>query len=84
MKMLLSCLVSDTEMREVMVPVNIYFNSGLCFTLASIPTFTDFYAENDLNNHGIRCLQLLNEIIVEFDQVSYWIREIGLEFGRHL
>lgn len=36
---------------------------------ASIPNFMDFYTENDLNDQGIKCLQLLNEIIVDFDNV---------------
>ena len=39
---------------------------------ASIPNFMDFYTETDLNDHGIKCLQLLNEIIVDFDNVSYF------------
>ncbi|CAG7824595.1 unnamed protein product, partial [Allacma fusca] len=43
-----------------------YQNISVMF--ASIPNFMDFYAENDLNDQGIKCLQLLNEIIVEFDQ----------------
>ena len=38
---------------------------------ASIPNFMDFYTETDLNDHGIKCLQLLNEIIVDFDNVSF-------------
>jgi len=36
---------------------------------ASIPNYSEFYSENILNDNGIKCLQLLNEIICDFDQV---------------
>lgn len=36
---------------------------------ASIPNYSLFYCENHLNEEGLKCLQLLNEIICEFDQV---------------
>ena len=36
---------------------------------ASIPNYSDFYSEDILNGDGIKCLQLLNEIICDFDQV---------------
>ena len=41
-------------------------NAGVLF--ASIPNFTDFYSEDV--NEGVECIRLLNEIIVDFDQVS--------------
>ncbi|GAB6029097.1 hypothetical protein CHUAL_004880 [Chamberlinius hualienensis] len=34
---------------------------------ASIPNFSEFYEETDINGHGLKCLQLLNEIICELD-----------------
>lgn len=46
-----------------------YQNVSVMF--ASIPNFMDFYSENDFNKHGITCLQVLNEIITEFDAVCY-------------
>lgn len=40
---------------------------------ASIPDFMDFYSENDLNKHGLVCLNVLNQIITEFDQVCIYV-----------
>lgn len=37
---------------------------------ASIPNFSDFYTEESINNGGIECLRILNEIISDFDSVS--------------
>ncbi|GIY89779.1 adenylate cyclase type 2, partial [Caerostris extrusa] len=34
---------------------------------ASIPSFADFYYEDGQNEEGLRCIQLLNEIICDFD-----------------
>ncbi|GFY63564.1 adenylate cyclase type 2, partial [Trichonephila inaurata madagascariensis] len=34
---------------------------------ASIPSFSDFYYEDGQNEQGLRCIQLLNEIICDFD-----------------
>ena len=38
---------------------------------ASIPDFKEFYTESDVNKEGLECLRLLNEIIADFDEVSY-------------
>ena len=38
---------------------------------ASIPDFKEFYVQSDINNDGLECLRLLNEIIAEFDKVIY-------------
>ena len=50
---------------------------------ASIPNFFDFYTEEGINNGGIECLRILNEIISDFDSVSpssalYTLRNNGL------
>lgn len=37
---------------------------------ASIPNFSDFYTEESINNGGLECLRILNEIISDFDSVS--------------
>lgn len=37
---------------------------------ASIPNFSDFYTEESINNGGIECLRILNEIISDFDSVG--------------
>ena len=36
---------------------------------ASIPNYKEFYNENDINNQGLECIRLLNEIICDFDKV---------------
>jgi len=36
---------------------------------ASIPGFAEYYEELDVNNQGIECMQLLNEIFADFDQL---------------
>ncbi len=45
-----------------------YDEIGVMF--ASIPNFSDFYTEESINNGGIECLRILNEIISDFDSVS--------------
>ncbi|KAG7331862.1 hypothetical protein KOW79_005831 [Hemibagrus wyckioides] len=42
-----------------------YNEIGVMF--ASIPNFSDFYTEESINNGGIECLRILNEIISDFD-----------------
>ena len=37
---------------------------------ASIPNFAEFYSEEVVNREGIECLRLLNEIIIDFDEVT--------------
>lgn len=36
----------------------------------TITEFDKFYQELDANNEGVECLRVLNEIIVDFDNVS--------------
>lgn len=36
---------------------------------ASIPNYSETYAENEMNGQGLKCLQILNEIIHDFDKV---------------
>ncbi|KAM4632642.1 adenylate cyclase type 3-like [Polymixia lowei] len=44
-----------------------YDEIGVMF--ASIPNFSDFYTEENINNGGIECLRILNEIISDFDSL---------------
>lgn len=37
---------------------------------ASIQNFSEFYSEMDVNNQGLECMRLLNEIFCDFDEVS--------------
>lgn len=54
-----------------MSPQELYSQSydavGIMF--ASIPGFADFYSQTEMNNQGVECLRLLNEIIADFDEV---------------
>ncbi|KAK6491792.1 adenylate cyclase type 8 isoform X1, partial [Huso huso] len=36
---------------------------------ASIPGFAEFYSQTEMNNQGVECLRLLNEIIADFDEL---------------
>lgn len=47
-----------------------YDSVGVMF--ASIPGFADFYSQTEMNNQGVECLRLLNEIIADFDEVRRW------------
>ena len=38
---------------------------------ASIPNFSDFYAQLEVNDRGVECVKVLNDIIGDFDEV--WI-----------
>lgn len=50
---------------------------------ASIPGFADFYSQTEMNNQGVECLRLLNEIIADFDEVRTAER-FGLGLVSHL
>jgi hypothetical protein len=50
---------------------------------ASIPGFADFYSQTEMNNQGVECLRLLNEIIADFDEVNLSIRTLGM-FYKHV
>lgn len=44
-----------------------YDRIGVVF--ATISNFSEFYSEVQVNNHGMECLRLLNEIICDFDSI---------------
>uniref|UniRef100_A0AAY4B6E8 adenylate cyclase n=1 Tax=Denticeps clupeoides TaxID=299321 RepID=A0AAY4B6E8_9TELE len=44
-----------------------YEKVGVMF--ASIPGFTDYYEQKELNHQDVECLRLLNEIIADFDEL---------------
>ncbi|XP_035213083.1 adenylate cyclase type 2-like isoform X3 [Stegodyphus dumicola] len=46
-------------------------HSAVAVLFASIPNFADFYYEDGENEEGLRCIQLLNEIICDFDLLLY-------------
>uniref|UniRef100_A0A915JEB2 adenylate cyclase n=1 Tax=Romanomermis culicivorax TaxID=13658 RepID=A0A915JEB2_ROMCU len=54
--------VNDTELYS-----QSYQNVGVMF--ASLVNFGDFYSEMDVNNQGVECMRLLNEIIADFDEL---------------
>lgn len=59
-----------------------YSRVGVIF--ASITNFHEFYMELDLNNQGVECLRLLNEIIADFDEVRSFADFDGNKRGREL
>ena len=44
---------------------------SICVIFASIPNFWDFFRQNTISRHGIECIKILNELISDFDQVTY-------------
>nr|XP_061785905.1 adenylate cyclase type 3-like isoform X1 [Nerophis lumbriciformis] len=54
-----------TKKRDEELYSQSYDEVGVMF--ASIPNFSDFYTEESINNGGIECLRILNEIISDFD-----------------
>ncbi|XP_047244696.1 adenylate cyclase type 3-like isoform X2 [Girardinichthys multiradiatus] len=56
-----------TKMRDEELYSQSYDETGVMF--ASIPNFSDFYTEESINNGGIECLRILNEIISDFDSL---------------
>lgn len=46
-------------------------NDFVAVMFASISNFSEFYVELEANNEGVECLRLLNEIIHDFDEVSF-------------
>ncbi|GAB6033409.1 hypothetical protein CHUAL_013169 [Chamberlinius hualienensis] len=43
--------------------------NSIAVMFASIPNYTEFYDETDVNKQGLECLRLLNEIICDFDKL---------------
>ncbi|KAM9354065.1 adenylate cyclase type 3 [Pholidichthys leucotaenia] len=56
-----------TKMRDEELYSQSYDEIGVMF--ASIPNFSDFYTEESINNGGLECLRILNEIISDFDSL---------------
>ncbi|XP_042243018.1 adenylate cyclase type 1-like [Homarus americanus] len=46
---------------------------------ASIPNYSEFYRENVLNQDGKMCLRVLNEIISDFDMLTYNVQFMTME-----
>lgn len=46
-----------------------------------IVNFFEFYVELEVNNEGVECLRLFNEIIVDFDEVFVQLVGVGREQG---
>uniref|UniRef100_A0A8D0GYW6 Adenylate cyclase type 7 n=1 Tax=Sphenodon punctatus TaxID=8508 RepID=A0A8D0GYW6_SPHPU len=51
----------------------------VCVMFASVPDFKVFYTECDVNNEGLECLRLLNEIIADFDELLLKPKFSGVE-----
>uniref|UniRef100_A0A8C4ELY9 Adenylate cyclase type 3 n=1 Tax=Dicentrarchus labrax TaxID=13489 RepID=A0A8C4ELY9_DICLA len=59
-----------TKKRDEELYSQSYNEIGVMF--ASIPNFSDFYTEESINNGGLECLRILNEIISDFDSLLDW------------
>ncbi|XP_071824072.1 adenylate cyclase type 2-like isoform X2 [Apostichopus japonicus] len=57
--------------KQIMRSNELYHESYslVAVLFGSIPNFKEFYSENDINNEGLECLRLLNEIIADFDEI---------------
>jgi len=67
----------DSQLRNNMDLYHHSYNKvGVMF--ASISNFHEFYDEMDANNQGVECLRLLNEIVADFDEVTYHPTQIVL------
>lgn len=58
---LVSSLAADSLYHESYDSIAVMF--------AAIPNYGDFYTETNINEEGLKCLLLLNEIICDFDKV---------------
>ncbi|XP_071784971.1 adenylate cyclase type 2-like isoform X2 [Asterias amurensis] len=63
--------VAEHFMKQRMKSDELYhqFYNVVAVMFASIPNFKEFYTESDVNNEGLECLRLLNEIIADFDEL---------------
>ena len=72
LKNILPAYVAQKFLNNSLAPNDDFYSESYEFCavmFASIPNYSEFYSENKLNDNGIKCLQLLNEIICDFDQV---------------
>lgn len=65
--------IANHYLSEEIYTDELYYESynEAAVMFASIPDFTEFYTENSINEEGKRCLQVLNEIICDFDELLY-------------
>lgn len=63
--------VAERYLCSSLAPDNLYHESydSIAVMFASIPNYVDFYTETSINEEGLKCLLLLNEIICDFDKV---------------
>ncbi|CAG5097000.1 Oidioi.mRNA.OKI2018_I69.XSR.g14885.t2.cds [Oikopleura dioica] len=62
-------------------PEELYHQScdTVAVIFASIPNYSDFYQELEINDEGMECLRLLNEIIADFDDLMGHKEFVGVE-----
>ena len=63
--------VADVYLSEGRDPGKVYSElyTNVAVMFASIPNYLDFYTEAELNEGGVTCLMILNEIISAFDEL---------------
>lgn len=61
--------VAERYLHTSIEPDTLYHESyeSVAVMFASIPNYLDFYTETSINDEGLKCLLLLNEIICDFD-----------------
>ncbi|XP_019862822.1 PREDICTED: adenylate cyclase type 2-like [Amphimedon queenslandica] len=57
----------DPEISQMDLYYQCHQRAGVMFV--AIPGFSSYYDESPVNNHGLECLRLLNEIFSDFDQL---------------
>ncbi len=50
------------------------YDAGVAVMFASIPNYMDFYTEEEINEGGVHCLKILNEIVAAFDKLLFKVR----------
>ena len=56
--------------------------SSVAVLFSNICNFSEFYMELEATGDGMECLRVLNQIIVDFDNVSIWLQSLFMEFSR--
>ena len=67
------CVYVTGTVRTIPIPIlqELYSESheNVCVMFASISGWDDYYDQTGINDSGMECLRLLNEIMWDFDEV---------------
>ena len=72
--------------KSIIIPIAMFFQdlyaqacTSVAVMFSNICNFSDFYLELETTGDGLECLRVLNQIIVDFDNVSSY--PIFVDFG---